>query len=77
MKKLVGFWSNGLSLAECIAVIFTITANVGYIMFESMDTNFADIVIASIFIATCGRVAPEIINKRGSRNVTTEVEEVG
>lgn len=76
-KRIKTFFNDrdGLTLTDTIAILFTLSAVVGYFLFKTMDTNYADIVIASIFVAAGQKVGTGIINKRGSREINAPGEE--
>jgi hypothetical protein len=68
-KTSENFWANGFSLAETITILLVITTIGTYIWLKRVDTNFADIVIGSVIVSTCGRVAPEIFSGKSSRGM--------
>lgn len=63
-----GFWndSEGLTVVEILALAFGMASIAGYLWFQEMDTNWADIMIGALLAVAGQRVGTGLVEKRRS-----------
>lgn len=73
-----GFWNDedGLTVVDILAITLGLGTGLAYWKFGSVDTNYADIVIAAL-IASAGQRIGLGITRRGLRGGTEGYEDIG